>query len=105
MAKIAILAAEDKKAKDVLTLDIRKLSTIADFFVICSAANSVQAKAIADNIEEKMAEEQMVLLHKEGYTNANWILLDYSDVVVHIFQEEDRWFYNIEQLWGDAPAV
>lgn len=105
MAKTLVLAAEDKKAKDVLTLDISELSPIADYFVVCSAANPVQAKAIADSIEEKMSEEGANLLHKEGYNNANWILLDYGDVVAHIFQEEDRWFYNLEQLWSDAPAV
>lgn len=105
MAKIVIEAAEDKKAKDVLALDISALSSIADFFVVCSASNSVQAKAIADNIEEKLSEKGLNLLHKEGYQNANWILLDYGDVVAHVFQEDDRWFYNLEQLWGDAPAM
>lgn len=105
LAKIAVLAAEDKKAKDVLTLDISNLSTIADFFIVCSASNPIQAQAIANNIEEKMSEEGLALLRKEGYNNANWILLDYGDIVAHIFQEEDRWFYNLEQLWGDAPAV
>lgn len=99
-------AAEDKKAKDLLALDISELSTIADYFVICSATNPVQAKAIADNIEDKMAEVKAPeLKHKEGYNNANWILLDYGDIVVHIFQEEDRRFYNIEQLWADATAL
>lgn len=106
IVQIVIDAAEDKKANDVLTLDISELSTIADYFVICSAANPIQAKAIADNIEEKMAEEtSMELRHKEGYNNANWILLDYGDIVVHIFQEDDRRFYNIEQLWADAPVL
>ena len=105
MAKAAVAAAQDKKARDVLTLEISKLSPIADYFIILSAGNTAQAQAIADNIEEKLLEAGRALLRKEGYRQANWILLDYGDVVVHIFKEEDRRFYNLEQLWGDAPSL
>jgi ribosome-associated protein len=105
MAKAVVTAVEDKKGKDILALEIRELSTIADYFVICSAGSFVQAEAIADNIQEKMQENGHVLLHKEGYGKTGWILLDYGDVIAHIFQEEERRFYNLEQLWGDAPAI
>jgi ribosome-associated protein len=102
---IAVAAAEDKKGRDILTLEIKDVSPITDYFVICGAGSVAQAQAIADNVEEKMRERGESFLHKEGYNRANWILLDYGDVVVHIFQEEDRRFYNLEQLWGDAAAV
>lgn len=101
----ALAAAEDKKARDILTLDISKLSPIADYFIICSAGSTAQAQAIADHIEEKLLEQGQPPLHKEGYSKANWILLDYGGVVAHIFREEDRRFYNLEQLWGDAPIL
>jgi ribosome-associated protein len=107
MAKIAALAADEKKARDILTLDIRNLTTIADYFVICGAGSFAQAQAIADNIEEKMRSAGHDLLHAEGRGRGqgNWILLDYGGLVAHVFREEDRRFYNLEQLWGDAPVV
>lgn len=99
---IGKLAAE-KKAMDIITLEIGKVSLLADYFVIVSGANRLQSKAIADNITEKLKDEGFVLLHKEGYDDGLWILLDYGYVVVHIFQPEQRKFYNLERLWGHAP--
>ena len=97
-------AANDKKAKDILLLNMEGLSPVTDFYVVCSAGNSTLVKAIADNIEDKLAEAGVHPTHKEGYTDARWILLDYGDVVAHIFLEEERDFYNLEQLWADAPS-
>lgn len=97
-------AASDKKAKDILLLNMEGLSPITDYYVICSADNTTLVKTIADNIEDKMSEQQVFPNHKEGYADARWILLDYGDVVVHIFLEEERNFYNLEQLWADAPS-
>lgn len=74
------------------------------FYVICSAGNSTLVKAIADNIEDKLAEAGVHPTHKEGYADARWVLLDYGDVVAHVFLEEERDFYNLEQLWADAPS-
>lgn len=105
LANKIVDAMEDKKARDVIALEIKEITAIADYFIICSAGSSVQAQAIADNIEEKMDELGIAVRHKEGYKEANWILLDYGDVVAHVFQEDDRRFYNLEQLWGDAPAI
>ena len=105
VVQAAIAAAQDKKARDILALEIGKMSPIADYFIILSAGNTAQAQAIADNIEEKLLGLEQALLRKEGYKQANWILLDYGSVVVHIFREEDRRFYNLEQLWGDAPVL
>lgn len=101
--KIAALAS-DKKANDILLLNMEGLSPVTDYFVICSASNSMLVKAIADNIEDKMAEAGFFYTHKEGYQDARWILMDYGDIVAHIFLEEERDFYNLEQLWADAPS-
>lgn len=97
-------AANDKKAKDILLLNMEGLSPVTDFYVICSAGNSTLVKAIADNIEDKLAEAGVHPTRKEGYADARWVLLDYGDVVAHVFLEEERDFYNLEQLWADAPS-
>lgn len=97
-------AANDKKAKDILLLNMEGLSPVTDFYVICSVGNSTLVKAIADNIEDKLAEAGVHPTHKEGYADARWVLLDYGDVVAHVFLEEERDFYNLEQLWADAPS-
>ncbi|VBB06800.1 ribosomal silencing factor during starvation [Lucifera butyrica] len=97
-------AADDKKARDIVILDMQGISSVTDFFVICSANSTTQVAAIADNIEEKLSEKGINPLHKEGYREAHWILLDYGTCVVHIFIEEDRNFYNLERLWGDAQS-
>lgn len=98
-------AASNKKARDVRILNVMHLSPIADYFVVCSGNSTVQVKAIADEIENKMSEKGCELKHKEGYSSARWILLDYGDVIVHVFHNEDRDFYDIERLWADAIAV
>jgi len=94
----------NKKGYDVKILDLRKLTTIADYFVICSADSDTQVKAIADEVDKTLRDEGIRLWHKEGYQSLNWVLIDYVDVVVHIFKKESREFYNIEKLWGDAPS-
>jgi ribosome-associated protein len=104
IARLAALAAEEKKGRDVVILDISGISLIADYFVITSAANRVQLAAIADRVEEVLAEHGVPLLHREGHANATWILLDYGGVVVHVMLEEARDFYGLERLWGDAPV-
>jgi ribosome-associated protein len=91
-----------KKASDVVIADLRKLSSVADYFVICSAASDTQVKAIADSVVNGMKKIGHLVWHDEGYTHLNWVLLDYVDVVVHIFKKEIRSFYNLERLWGDA---
>jgi ribosome-associated protein len=94
-----------KKGYDVILLDLRKLTSIADYFVICSADSDTQVKAIADEIDSKLAEEGIKSWHIEGYRALSWILIDYVDVVVHIFKKDSREFYKLEKLWGDAPSV
>lgn len=94
-----------KKGYDVVLLDLRKLTSIADYFVICSADSDTQVKAVADEIDSKLAEEGIKSWHIEGYRALSWILIDYVDVVVHIFKKDSREFYKLEKLWGDAPSI
>lgn len=96
---------KNKKGFEIKILDLRKLSTIADFFVICSADSERQVKAIADEIEEKLSEQRIKCSNREGYETMNWVLLDYFDVIVHIFKTEARNYYNLEKFWGDAPVI
>lgn len=92
-----------KKGYDVKILDLRKLASFADFFVICSADSDTQVKAIADEVDDELRNEGIKYWHKEGYRGLNWVLIDYVDVVVHIFKKDAREFYKLEKLWGDAP--
>jgi ribosome-associated protein len=105
MARAAALSADEKKGKEVKILDIRSISTISDYFVICSATNSAHIRAIADTVEETVTQLGLTLHHMEGYQNGRWILLDFGDIVVHVMHEEERQFYNLERLWGDAREV
>jgi ribosome-associated protein len=95
----------NKKGYDVRIIDLRSLTTFSDFFVICSADSDTQVKAIADEIDKSLRDEGIKCWHKEGYMALSWVLLDYVDVVVHVFKKDAREFYNIEKLWGDAPIV
>lgn len=105
MVKLAVTALEDKKAVDIRVLDIEKISTIADYFIIASGANRNQVQAMADQVEETLGKAGFELKSVEGYRNANWILLDYGDVVLHIFDEENRLFYDLERIWRDGTQV
>ena len=93
-----------KKAYDVKILDLRKLSSVCDYFVICSADADIQVKAIADHIMDELRTNGERCWRSEGFDSLRWVLLDYVDVVVHVFQREVREFYGLEDLWGDAPS-
>ena len=103
IAKKIVEIADNKKAKDIELIEIKGLSTITDYFVICTANSELQVKA--DEIEFKLKEEGVVPTHIEGYQTAGWVLLDYNDVVCHIFNKESRAFYSLERLWQDAKRV
>lgn len=105
LARMAALAADDKKAKAVKILDIRSISSVTDYFVLCSATSTTHVRAIADTVEKQLSEAGLALHHMEGYQNGRWILLDFGDLVVHVMHEEERSFYNLERLWGDAREV
>ena len=101
----AIAAAEDKKADDVVLLDLRKAAGFADYFLICSGGNPRQIRAIADAVMEAVASDGAKPAHVEGYQRSEWVLLDYFDFVVHIFSRETRLFYSLERLWGNAERM
>jgi ribosome-associated protein len=102
---LAAAVAYDKKAADVVVLDLRAVQAFTDFFFICTGQNARQVKAIADAIETALAKEGQKPAHVEGYDRANWILLDYFTFIVHVFAPEARAFYDIERLWGSAERV
>lgn len=104
-AKIIADIIYTKKGFDVKIIDLKKLATFADYFVICSADADTQVKAIADEVDKKLSEEGIKCWHKEGFIALQWVLLDFVDVVVHIFKKEAREFYNLDKLWGDAPII
>jgi len=104
--EIAVAAGEialSKKAVDVKVLDLREITSVTDFFLVCSGNIDVHVKAISDAIVEGLKEQNIKVWHVEGYSALKWVLLDYVDVVVHIFDREVRDFYRLEHLWGDAP--
>ncbi len=105
IARNAVQAAAGKKAQDITVLDIRDISIIADYFIVCSGNSTTQVKSIADEIKKRMQEHGYQLDHVEGYREEKWILLDYKDVVVHVFHSQEREFYKLEKLWGDAKVV
>ncbi len=105
LAGIAAAALEEKKGEDLRILDIREISSLADYFLIASGKNKNQIQAMADEVEEKLEKAGFTLKHKEGYEEAAWILMDYRDVVIHIFDRENREFYQLEKIWGDAKTI
>ncbi len=106
-AKIAYAALEDKMGIDIRVLEISKISTLSDYFVIASGSSSNQLKAMADEVDEKLYKAGFTLKHTEGLQshNRNWILMDFGDIVVHLFNKEDRVFYSLERIWGDAREL
>ncbi len=105
VAQLCAEAADNKKAFTIQILDLRGLTYIADYFVICSGSNTPQIAAIADSIGEVLASAGARPSHIEGGAEATWVLMDYGDVVVHIFEEQTRIYYSLEKLWSDAPRV
>lgn len=105
LAGKAILALEDKKAEDIRIIDISEVSVIADYFIIANGSNVSQIQAMSDEVEEKLYKAGCPLRQKEGYTNANWVLLDFGDIIVHIFDKENRLFYDLERIWRDGKQI
>ena len=107
LSEIAVHGIQEKKGNDIVRLDLRELnSSVSDYFIICSANSTTQVKAIADSVEEEIFKNtQTDPWRKEGQETADWIILDYFDIVVHIFKTEKRDFYGIEDLWGDAQST
>ena len=103
--KTAAAAAADKKAIDLVVLKLIEITSFADYFVICSGTSTRQVQAIANEIEDRLRSEKVRPLNIEGYQNAEWILLDYGSMIVHVFSEKSRQFYDLERLWGDAEKL
>jgi ribosome-associated protein len=102
---IAAQAAGEKKATDIVILDLRQIASFTEYFVLCTGANARQVSAIADSVEEQLRKAGKRPLHTEGYSSAEWILLDYGDFIVHIFSSVSRRFYDLERLWRDAGRI
>ena len=105
MTKLAITALEDKKANDIRVIDIAGISVIADYFVIASGSNTNQVQAMADSVREALGRAGYEPRQIEGYGVANWILMDYNDIIVHIFSDESRTFYDLERIWRDGKEL
>lgn len=105
MTKLAINALEDKKAEDIHIIDIREISILADYFIIANGTNPNQIQALTDHVEETLGRAGYHVRQIEGYNSANWILMDYGDIIVHIFDRENRLFYDLERIWRDGKAV
>lgn len=105
LARMACEALEDKKALDVKIIDIEQVSTLADYFIIASGTNRNQVQAMADNVEEVLGRAGYRPKQIEGYQTGNWILMDYRDIVIHVFDEENRLFYDLERIWRDGSVI
>ncbi|MDO4265744.1 MAG: ribosome silencing factor [Eubacteriales bacterium] len=105
LVKIAYHALDEKKASDITVIDISGVSVVADYFIVASAENIRQTAALSDNVEEQLGKAGYVCRQVEGRAAANWILMDYNDVIIHIFDKENRLFYDIERIWRDGKKV
>ena len=105
MAKIAVKALEDKKAEDVKIIDIGGVSTIADYFIIANGNNQNQLQAMRDAVEEDLYKAGYPVKQIEGNSNSSWILMDYNDIIIHVFSKEDRLFYDLERIWKDGKEI
>lgn len=105
MAKIAYHALDEKKGEDIRIIDIAGISVLADYFIIANGSSESQVQAMVDNVEEEMHKAGYSLKQREGYGSGNWVLLDFGDVIVHVFDEENRLFYDLERIWRDGKNI
>lgn len=105
LAKKAYEYIDEKKGIDIKIIDISKISVLADYFIIAGGSNMKQIQSITDNIEEKLGKQGIAPKSVEGYQGSNWILMDYRDVIIHIFNQEDRLFYDLERIWMDGNVI
>lgn len=105
LTKIAVKALDDKKGEDITIIDISEVSVLADYFIIAAGSNRSQIQAMADNVDECLSRNGGSLKQIEGYEAGNWVLLDFQDVIVHIFDKENRLFYDLERIWRDGKVI
>ncbi|MFC7372701.1 ribosome silencing factor [Fictibacillus iocasae] len=103
--ELVVKAADDKRAEDIVVLEMKGISLVADYFVICHGNSEKQVQAIAKEMKDSAAENELHIKRMEGFDQARWVLLDLGNVVAHVFHREERSYYNLEKLWGDAPTV
>ena len=105
MARLAYQALDEKKAADISIIDIGEISELAEYFIIASGTNRNQVQALADNVEEQLGKAGYEVRQTEGYRSANWVLMDYGDIIVHVFDSENRLFYDLERIWSDGKTI
>ena len=105
MTKIAAKALDTRSGRDITVLKTRDVTVLADYFIICTANNATHIKTLTDEVERKLEEQGETVIHVEGYCSGGWALLDYGCLIIHLFTAENRQFYALERLWGDAPQV
>ncbi|KAF1296814.1 ribosome silencing factor [Enterococcus sp. JM4C] len=105
MLEIAVKAADSKRAEDIMVLDVREISLLADYFIICSGNSERQINAIVEEVIDQEEQQQVEVKRVEGKDGGKWVLIDLGDVIVHVFHNSERSFYNLEKLWSDAPLV
>lgn len=105
MAKLAVKALEDKKGEEIRVIDISEVSVLADYFIIANGSNRSQVQALSDNVAETLGRAGVHTKQVEGYESANWILLDFGDIIVHVFDKENRLFYDLERIWRDGVVM
>ena len=105
LTKLAVAALEGRKAEDVTVIDISEISPIADYFIIADGNNKNQVQAMVDNVQEELFKAGYEMKQMEGYREGNWILLDFGDIIIHIFDKENRLFYDLERIWKDGKEV
>ena len=105
MAKLAYKALDDKKGEDIKVIDISKISVLADYFIIANGSNDSQVRALVENVEDELSKAGFEVRQREGYGLGNWVLLDFGSIIVHVFDKENRLFYDLERIWRDGKAV
>lgn len=105
LTKLAVAALENRKAEDVTVIDISEISPIADYFIIANGTNESQVRALVDNVEETLGKAGYEVKQREGYGLGSWVLLDFGDIIVHVFDRENRLFYDLERIWSDGKQV
>ncbi len=105
MASIAYKALDDKQGEDIRVIDISEISIIGDYFIIANGTNESQVRALVDNVEYELEKAGYYVKQREGYGNSSWTLLDFGDIIIHVFDKENRLFYNLERIWSDGKAI
>ena len=105
MAKLAYKALDDKKGEDIKVIDISEISVLADYFIIANGSNDSQVRALVENVEEELSKAGFEVKQREGYGLGNWVLLDFGSIIVHVFDKENRLFYDLERIWRDGKSV